>query len=325
MTGTSKHWCYGGFDPRDAACQEDQEICPGCKELSEKIGEAASYLENKDFEKSREILETLVKKYPTSFYTHYQLAEYYKNKGEIKKAIEEYIVISKLNGAFEDRVETEHKIRSILSKPENLTKQGLQKILQLTREMNGTIDARNNKRILNNFSKIKKEIVALWNQDRLTDEYIINLFKRLKGTGAAPGLVSNLLFIKDRDNYNIFVPKTKNGLKSIGKYQPISSLMDGRNYLQFNTAANQLKNEEDLLPEAVDWLLWKLDKLKVTPETWDNKGTISIQSQSLFDSKLESLLLHKNQIIFYGPPGTGKTYTARKFAVEFIGGGDSIV
>lgn len=83
-------------------------------------------------------------------------------------------------------------------------------------------------------------------------------------------------------------------------------------HLATNNTNDSLEIDAVLEPEEAEPevdLTYDIDDLK--------RDTLLEES---FIKRIESLLLHKKQIIFYGPPGTGKTYLATKFANYFLQG-----
>jgi len=80
-------------------------------------------------------------------------------------------------------------------------------------------------------------------------------FSELEGVG--DGFISCLLYLKNRDKYNIFLPETKSGLE-IAFETRIEGDTFRERYEQFNQLANKLRSLCKLKPQEVDLILWAL-------------------------------------------------------------------
>jgi len=293
------------------------EMKPGDADLHNNLG--AVYLHSGKNEDALDELKKALEINPNHALAHYNLGEIYKDKKMIREALKEYRTHLKLTEPWEYRVQKEEELKESFRNLKDFSSDDLRKILQTIRDMNGTIDRRNFKTILTNFDAVKKALMTIWQETEISDKLIIQTFKDLKGTAAIPGLLSNVLFLKERNKYNICVPATIKGLKNLGLFKlERDSISAGEDYINFNTVVNKFKQEEGLHPETVDWLLWKVDKLKITPEIWAETKPNIDKIDNTEKEAIAHLVAGRN-LVLYGPPGTGKTRKALEISENLCG------
>jgi hypothetical protein len=86
----------------------------------------------------------------------------------------------------------------------------------------------------------------------MADSLTYNLF------GIYHGFVSCLLYLKDSDKFNVFIPATTNGVKEAFPPETQALRYAGtfkKNFLIFNDLTNKLKRECRLKPQEVDIVL----------------------------------------------------------------------
>lgn len=113
----------------------------------------------------------------------------------------------------------------------------------------------NLKRILaNDEKKMNLFFSEVFGKENLDDVEV--LISDLKGIG--DGFVSSMLYLKDRQGYNVFVNATSEGVKAAFPREPdfYGSFKD--RYACFNSLANELKKECDLEPQEIDIILTNL-------------------------------------------------------------------
>lgn len=114
----------------------------------------------------------------------------------------------------------------------------------------------NRKRILSNPPEALNElfIEIFWreNIDAADD-----LIKRL--TGVNIGFVSCLLYLKNRERYNVMLEELVRGAEMIFG-ERITGISFKEKYTQFNRLANELKRICNLKPQEVDIILWRIQK-----------------------------------------------------------------
>ena len=84
-----------------------------------------------------------------------------------------------------------------------------------------------------------------------------DLMARLDGVGE--GLVSCLLYLKDRDRYNIMLDATVRGIELVFG-ESIGGKTFREKYEKFNELANKLKRLCKLEPQEMDLVLWAIAK-----------------------------------------------------------------
>jgi len=82
-----------------------------------------------------------------------------------------------------------------------------------------------------------------------------SLIRRLRGVNE--GLVSCLLYLKDRDRYNVMVGATVEGIRHVFGVN-VAGRTFREKYERFNELANKFKRLCGLAPQAVDFILWAL-------------------------------------------------------------------
>lgn len=82
----------------------------------------------------------------------------------------------------------------------------------------------------------------------------------LKVKGAGKGLATLLLYLADPLAYNVSVPATERGLELLGRLPQQRSREWGASYAQFNEAAIGFRDHFGLLPQEVDWALFRVQK-----------------------------------------------------------------
>jgi len=82
-----------------------------------------------------------------------------------------------------------------------------------------------------------------------------SLIQRLRGVNE--GLVSCLLYLKDRDRYNVMVGAAVEGIRRVFGVD-VAGRTFREKYERFNELANKFKRLCGLAPQAVDFILWAL-------------------------------------------------------------------
>ena len=114
---------------------------------------------------------------------------------------------------------------------------------------------RNQKLIIENDEKIMNLLFSQIHDKENLDEVEV-LISKLKGVGY--GFVSCILYLKNREHYNIFLNATTEGIKAAFPeeadfYGPFKN-----RYLRFNKLVNELKNKCDVKPQEMDIILTAL-------------------------------------------------------------------
>ena len=71
-------------------------------------------------------------------------------------------------------------------------------------------------------------------------------------------LATLLLYLSDPDRYNIWVPTTWKALAHLKRISEYKHTNWGKDYLQFNMAANSFRDTYKLRPQEVDWFLFSV-------------------------------------------------------------------
>lgn len=156
----------------------------------------------------------------------------------------------------------------------------------------------------NSLDKINNLILKIYNDENLNDvDYDLESLN-----GLSKGFVSALLYLKNRDKYNIFLKRPERGLLNC---LMMTNRFKGNlkeRYNNFNNNINKIKTECAkynlfLKPQEIDIIFSRLEDEKINRE---NK----------FNGKTK--LVREKQIILYGPPGTGKTFKSREKSVLIL-------
>jgi len=214
------------------------------------------------------------------------------------------------------RKESENNASSILqSHLGNITLENLAEVINLlnTDYYDGKkhmdrfgVGLRGKNRILilrNDLRKLNELITEVYEKENLDN--VDTLIRSLKGIGDC--FVSGLLYLKNRDNYNMFMPRTASGIEAAyPEEMPLTAGAFKERYIRFNRLAQKLKKDCDIEPQELDLVLVNL-------RYW-----MEGEDRSAIYNRTKELLQEKKQIILYGPPGTGKTFQAQRLAVEFL-------
>lgn len=164
----------------------------------------------------------------------------------------------------------------------------------------------------NDVQRFNELIVEVYEKENL--ENVDELIRSLKGIKDC--FISGLLYLKNRDKYNMFMPKTASGIEAAYPEEtPLTAGTFKERYTHFNRLAQKLKEECDIEPQELDVVLVNLRR---EMEEWDKSNGSGERMESETYNRIKELLQAKKQVILYGPPGTGKTYKAQKFAVKFL-------
>ena len=151
----------------------------------------------------------------------------------------------------------------------------------------------NKEQMLQDVNKLNKWTKDIWSCDEDAISNTLQDFWKDNVLGSGIGFPPLLLYLKNSDKYNIWLPKMGEGLKRL---KGISFPRKNPNsYLKYN---NQL-------------ILFK-KQYKLKPQTLD---IIFCLGESEFQIKADQGL--RNQLI-YGPPGTGKTYRLKNEFFELF-------
>jgi MoxR-like ATPase len=240
--------------------------------------QADKFISMGNYAEARTILEGILRENPADAEAHWKLGNILRSQNDIITAFREYRLAAR-NGR-ENYRETDYDIlRERLENLENFSKADLKSIIEEIIALNGTVHRGAVNNILDSFELVKKELLRVWKQATVPDSIIVSAFDNLKGTSAVPGLISNVLFLKNKSVYNICVHLLVLGLNKIGKFSLVS-VNSGNKYIAYNAAANEFKRTEKIQPEAVDWLLtyvgqeesmdptiWERSNPDITPES----------------------------------------------------------
>jgi len=120
----------------------------------------------------------------------------------------------------------------------------------------------NKKRILKNPIDLLNELFIRIYQEEDIDA-ADELIEKLDGVGQ--GFVSCLLYLKNRDRYNVMSPRLIEGIEIIFKTDIPRSGSFRERYEVFNELANTLRQKCGLEPQEVDLVLWAIAKGRGRP------------------------------------------------------------
>jgi MoxR-like ATPase len=189
------------------------------------------------------------------------------------------------------------------------------------------------KRVTEDLVVFNARVSLLWHgteEDALAalDETLKN---RALFPGAGSSLPSALMYLRDPENYAVWITATMNGLKNLTGDSGVSKGGGRESYLEFCALVRQFREQYDIAPQEVDAILAEASRhtpasqptAEPTPETVEPSVETLAAACSLPVEQVEewvSLLRgRKRQAVFYGPPGTGKTHVARLLANYLAG------
>ncbi len=148
----------------------------------------------------------------------------------------------------------------------------------------------NKEQMLKDIDKLNKWTKDIWSCDDKSVAEILNAFWKDNVAGAGIGFPTLLLYLKDPNKFNLWLPKMEEGLKKIQKIS--LPRKNSKSYLKYNSQLISLRDQNKLEPQTLD-IIFCL-----------GENDLSINDEQVLDKKIT---LPLNTII-YGPPGTGKTY-----------------
>lgn len=155
----------------------------------------------------------------------------------------------------------------------------------------------------NDVQRLNELIVEVYEKENLDN--VGELIRSLKGIKDC--FISGLLYLKNRDKYNMFMPRTASGIEAAYPEEtPLTARTFKERYSHFNRLAQKLKEDCAIEPQELDVVLVNL------------RSEMEGGDESEIYDRIEELLGEKKQIILYGPPGTGKTFQAQRLAIEFL-------
>lgn len=171
----------------------------------------------------------------------------------------------------------------------------------------------------------------LWHaEDAMLDEVLDRFWKLEEIRGAGISLPTMILYLRDPEQYAIWLPVMEEGLRVVTNFTP-GRRRTAAGYRIYNEAAQNFRRRYDLPPQTLDVVLWRIAKdagAEIVPVGEDPEEEIERYTfeqlcgdtylEERFWSTCKALMTDKRQIILYGPPGTGKTYVARLFAQHWI-------
>jgi len=114
------------------------------------------------------------------------------------------------------------------------------------------LGGRNYNLILKNDNKLLNRLfIDVFEKEKIDN--VEDLISDLMGIGE--GLVSCLLYLKNREKYNIFLPSTSQGIKTFFPQEPNFIGSYEARYLRFNELANKVRINYKLEPQEIDLVL----------------------------------------------------------------------
>lgn len=173
-------------------------------------------------------------------------------------------------------------------------------------------------------------------EDAALNGVLDEFWNRVPFGGAGIAFPSMMLYLRDSQRYNIWLPVLVQGLKNALGFAPGKRRV-ASSYREYNQTVCEFRDRYQIPPQGLDIILTILGKgkLELPPseveEEWSEQETIEVDDtvtaryaldrlmedtflDEIFWRKVETLLEQKAQLVLYGPPGTGKTWVARNFA-----------
>ena len=100
----------------------------------------------------------------------------------------------------------------------------------------------------------------IWNaSDAELDSLLNEFWERLEVSGAGVSLPTALLYLRDPERYNIWIPVMSEGLRITCGFEP-GRMRTAHGYRAYNEASNDFRERYGLSPRALDVILWKVWK-----------------------------------------------------------------
>lgn len=181
-------------------------------------------------------------------------------KNAVRDIQKEYIPLDRIKKRreYEDRA-----INVIANNKGRLTKEHIKEIIKLldsefwkgqriNKRFGLLLWGRNQKLIIKNDEKIMNLMFSqIYDKENLDEVEVLT--SKLKGVGY--GFISCILYLKNREHYNIFLNATMEGINAAFPEEPDFYGPFKNRYSRFNKLANELKNECDLKPQEMDIIL----------------------------------------------------------------------
>lgn len=172
-------------------------------------------------------------------------------------------------------------------------------------------------------------VERIWRADEAElDDLLDEFWARLEVSGAGVSLPTAILYLRDPEQYNIWLPVMSKGLKIAAGFEP-GKWRTARAYRRYNAALNDFREQYQLAPQALDAILWQIARSgKIEDDEIGGRELEDVYTlkqlcdetflEADFWEEVKVLMHDKKQIVFYGPPGTGKTWVACRFARYWV-------
>ena len=159
---------------------------------------------------------------------HWRLGLINQEKGDTQNALREYRSAAR-SGIVSKREQDYSDLNTKVSNLENFSKEDLRNFIAEIASINGTIHPVAIDYIIDNFDDVKRELGEIAKQDSVSDSAIIDAFENLKGTFATPGLISNILFLRNKNQYSICTSLLVQAIAKIGLFNQVRSSLVSAN------------------------------------------------------------------------------------------------
>jgi uncharacterized protein (DUF2461 family) len=111
-------------------------------------------------------------------------------------------------------------------------------------------------RMIETLDKFNDWVPRLWQADDAElDQLLDEFWKKLEVSGAGVSLPTAILYLRDPDTYNIWLPVMSRGLEAVIGFEP-GKMRTARGYRHYNAAANDFRAQYNLAPQETDIVLW---------------------------------------------------------------------